>query len=125
MSPDQTDPSALRPTPWRQTIKPVRRSVVPETTLALAALTLGALALAAHHPREADQLIARVASAILPVAEPLYDMETTASITPRRTRSPAPDERRQPLPQFDGEDDRSSAPRIDIGVGEDSLRGSY
>jgi hypothetical protein len=101
----------------------IRRSVAPEATLALAALALGALAMAMHSPRDADALLTRVATALMRPDQRHPDLETTGSIGPRPAPSPAADEPLQPDAQLGGERDRPARVRIDIDMGEDSLRG--
>ena len=99
-----------------------RRSIVPETMLAISALMLGLLAIAAQNPRQADALLMQVAGAL--IEQPAgIDFETTASI-PRKVRSLSPDDRAKPLPQDDGDILGSAADGVDIDVSELPLRGS-
>ncbi len=101
------------------------RSVVPEATLGLTAIALAMLAIAANNPREADQALTAIAELIAPPRSPGIDMETTASIS-RRSAAPSlvDNESLQTGAQEFGQRDGSASARIDIDMGEDTLRGS-
>ncbi len=107
----------------RTASKPERKksSKAPEMMLGLSAIALALLAFAANRPDLANQAFERVAVALLREPAPGVDMLATASIPQRGSE---PQERLQSLPQAIGQSDGSIGARVDINMGEETLRGS-
>lgn len=102
-----------------------RGSAMPELMLGMSAAALAFLALAANRPDLANDAIERVAIALMREPSLDIDTQTTASIPKRAlTIDLGAQEGLQSASETIGQGNGSARTRIDIDMGEETLRGS-
>lgn len=104
--------------------KPRTRSMALEMAFGTSAVLLAFLSLVATYPDATNDVLNRVAVAMVRQPQAGIDMETTASIARRAPTLSLTQESPESLPESIGQGDGPVGARIHIDMSEETLRGS-